>query len=261
MGPGEEERIAVETVAEIRAFMQAARRMEDKGNLEGALELYRQALELAQAEPSLRSLAREIELTIQNVQVRAHPISPRPVEESLGERAISLPVEEVRVALPAKERTGIGEEPRPSKRPWAWALAGLIVFALLAALVYGVNVQQQQAAQATAMAIAWQQATATAQAQAAATAWAQAGRIAFASNRDGNFEIYVMNADGSGVTRLTNNPANDWPSWSPDGKRIAFDSNRDGNFEIYVMNADGSGQTNLTNNQAEDWGPSWSPVP
>jgi hypothetical protein len=211
MGPGEEERIAVETVAEIRAFMQAARRMEDKGNLEGALELYRQALELAQAEPSLRSLAREIELTIQNVQVRAHPISPRPVEESLGERAISLPVEEVRVALPAKERTGIGEEPRPSKRPWAWALAGLIVFALLAALVYGVNVQQQQAAQATAMAIAWQQATATAQAQAAATAWAQAGRIAFASNRDGNFEIYVMNADGSGVTRLTNNPANDWP--------------------------------------------------
>jgi hypothetical protein len=233
MGPREEESIAVETVAEIRAFMQAARRMEDKGNLEGALELYRQALELAQAEPSLRSLAREIELTIQNVQERAHPISLR-IEEGLGERAISLPVEEVRVALPAEERRGIGEEPRPSKRPWAWALAGLIVFALLAALVYGVNVQQQQAA--------------------------QAGRIAFASNRDGNFEIYVMNADGSGVTRLTNNPANDWqPSWSPDGRRIAFVSDRNGNPKIYVMNADGSGQTNLTNNPGIDWDPSWSP--
>jgi len=60
----------VEASAEIRAFMQAARRMEDKGNLEGALELYRQALELAQADPSLRSLAREIELTIQDVQTR-----------------------------------------------------------------------------------------------------------------------------------------------------------------------------------------------
>ena len=42
------------------------------------------------------------------------------------------------------------------------------------------------------------------------------GRIAFASRRDGNFEIYVMNADGSGVTNLTNEPEHDWaPDWSP----------------------------------------------
>jgi hypothetical protein len=293
-GPREEERstapAAVEATAEIRAFMQAARRMEDKGDLDSALKLYRQALELAQADPSLRSLAREVELTVQDVQARARPISPR-IEEGLGERAISLPGEEVRVALPAEEGPGIREEPRPSKRPWGWVLGGLVVFALLAALVYGVNVQQQQAAQATATAqaqatataqaqatvqaqatanaqaaqatataIAWQQATATAQAQATATARAQAGRIAFASNRDGNREIYVMNADGSGVTRLTNNPADDVvPSWSPDGRRIAFESDRDGNLEIYVMNADGSGQTNLTNNPADDVVPSWSP--
>ena len=70
----------------------------------------------------------------------------------------------------------------------------------------------------------------------------QNGLIAFASNRDGNFEIYVMNPDGSGQTNITNNPASDnYPAWSPDGSKIAFSSDRDGNAEIYVMNADGSG--------------------
>ena len=92
-------------------------------------------------------------------------------------------------------------------------------------------------------------------------AWSPDGRrIAFDSNRDGDFEIYVMNADGSGVTRLTDNDADDWsPAWSPDGRRIAFDSDRDGDFEIYVMNADGSGVTRLTDNDADDWSPAWSP--
>jgi hypothetical protein len=52
-------------------------------------------------------------------------------------------VEEVKVALPAEEEPGIREEPY-RKRPWGWVLGGLVVFALLAALVYGVNVQQQQ---------------------------------------------------------------------------------------------------------------------
>ena len=85
-------------------------------------------------------------------------------------------------------------------------------------------------------------------------------RIAFQSNRDGNWEIYVMNADGSGVTNLTNNSDHDVaPAWSPDGKRIAFRSDRDGNWEIYVMNADGSGVTRLTNDSARDSSPAWSP--
>ncbi len=74
-------------------------------------------------------------------------------------------------------------------------------------------------------------------------------------------EIWVVNTDGSGLTKLTNNSAHDGdrPSWSPDGSKIAFASDRDGNWEIYVMNADGTGQTRLTNNPAQDDNPSWSP--
>jgi len=86
------------------------------------------------------------------------------------------------------------------------------------------------------------------------------GKIAFASDRDGNFEIYSMDADGGGQTRLTENTAEDFsPAWSPDGTRLAFVSTRDGNSEIYVMNADGTGQTRLTNSPDGDISPVWSP--
>lgn len=86
------------------------------------------------------------------------------------------------------------------------------------------------------------------------------GKIVFVSDRDGNREIYVMNADGGMQQRLTHTTAyHDVPVWSPDCRKIAFSSTRDGNFEIYVMNADGSGQTRLTENPAFDWAPAWSP--
>ena len=91
--------------------------------------------------------------------------------------------------------------------------------------------------------------------------WSPDGKmIAFITARDGNGEIYIMNADGSGQTNLTNSPANDYaPSWSPDGKKIAFWSANEGNSEIYFMNIDGSGQTNMTNHPANDCALSWSP--
>ena len=85
-------------------------------------------------------------------------------------------------------------------------------------------------------------------------------KIAFDSNRDGNRELFLMNADGSNQTRLTNNNSDEFhPSLSPDGSTIAFVSNRDGNTEIYIMNLDDSTQTRLTNNFSEDWLPLWSP--
>ena len=86
-------------------------------------------------------------------------------------------------------------------------------------------------------------------------------KIAFVSGRDGNSEIYVMNADGSGVANLTNDPGLDYfaPSWSPDGSKIAFGSKRGGNFDVFTMNADGTGQTNVTNNAGDDIDPAWSP--
>src|SRR5213592_559572 len=105
--------------------------------------------------------------------------------------------------------------------------------------------------------------------------WSHDGmQIAFQTDRDGNYEIYIMNADGTGATRLTNDRLNDmYPAWSssaseppppppPPGGTIAFASNRDGggNDEIYVMNTDGTGVTQLTGPaQYSSYDPAWSP--
>ena len=83
-------------------------------------------------------------------------------------------------------------------------------------------------------------------------------KIAFCSYRDGNFEIYTMDTDGSGLKRVTQSPENDlWPSWSPDGKQIAFEESD----RIYVINADGTGRRPLTLTAPGrlDRRPSWSP--
>ena len=91
--------------------------------------------------------------------------------------------------------------------------------------------------------------------------WGNTQKIVFASDRNGNYEIYTMNTDGSAPTRLTTStPADGDPNWSPDGSRIAFSTDRDGNNEMYIMNSDGTGTpVNITNNTANDNQPCWSP--
>jgi len=86
-------------------------------------------------------------------------------------------------------------------------------------------------------------------------------QLAFASTVDGNPEIYVINSNGTGSTRLTfSDPASDAePAWSPDGTKIAFRSDRSGSPEIYVINADGSNPVRLTDAAGGNFHPAWSP--
>ena len=88
-------------------------------------------------------------------------------------------------------------------------------------------------------------------------------RIAFESERDdSDGDVFVVNADGSGLVKLAGSPDEDLsPAWSPDGARIAFDSDRDGDSEIYVMATDGTAVTQLTRTRTADADglPEWSP--
>ena len=108
-------------------------------------------------------------------------------------------------------------------------------------------------------------------------AWSPLGDvIVFTSFRDGDFDIYTIRPNGTGLKRLTAAPGNDAHSvWSPDGKHILFSSSRLGfkdeaplyddvpqpYAELFVMKADGTNQRPLTDNQWEDGTPAWAPIP
>jgi Tol biopolymer transport system component len=86
------------------------------------------------------------------------------------------------------------------------------------------------------------------------------GKIAFTSDRDGNFEIHTINPDGSDLVRLTNSAeAESYPTWSPDGRMIAFISQTPaGARAIFRMNEDGTNKVQITTTRS--LAPlSWSP--
>jgi Tol biopolymer transport system component len=85
-------------------------------------------------------------------------------------------------------------------------------------------------------------------------------RIAFASHRSGNAEIWVCNRDGSNAVQLTNHKSveADCPSWSPDGLKIAYHANQDGYRDVFVIDANGGAPRRLTHREGLDVAPSWS---
>ncbi len=98
--------------------------------------------------------------------------------------------------------------------------------------------------------------------RAEAPAWSPDGsRIAFhREDPSGNWDIYVMDANGGNVVRLTTDPATEgYPDWSPDGAKIAFSRGISGTSQILVMNADGTGVVQLTTAASASNVPAWSP--
>lgn len=83
--------------------------------------------------------------------------------------------------------------------------------------------------------------------------------IAFALDRSGNRDVFILQADGQ-IVQVTDHAAFDGsPDWAPDGRALAFYSARDGNFEIYGAGADGSNPRRLTEHPAADAHPDWVP--
>jgi TolB protein len=90
--------------------------------------------------------------------------------------------------------------------------------------------------------------------------YSRTGKIAFSGERNGQYDIWVMNGDGSNLHPITHSAADDLePAWSPNGKRIAFSSTRSGHGDIYTMSPTGKNLTRITSSGGIDKQPNWSP--
>jgi Tol biopolymer transport system component len=92
-------------------------------------------------------------------------------------------------------------------------------------------------------------------------AWSPDGsRVAFSSHREDNWELYVVNVDGTGLKRLTDHPENDFsPTWSPDGRQLLFASRRFSDADLFVLDLDSNEVTQLTTSEWNEFDPAWSP--
>lgn len=85
-------------------------------------------------------------------------------------------------------------------------------------------------------------------------------RIVFCSSRDGDFDVYVADADGANAKVVIKLPGmQSHPAWSPDSKRLAFASNQESNYDLYTINADGTNLKRLTTHPERDDYPAWHP--
>lgn len=94
-------------------------------------------------------------------------------------------------------------------------------------------------------------------------AWSPDGtQIAFSSVRDGHWDLFLTDAEGSELTQLTDTECDELhPSRSPDGHRLVFQANPRRQWDLYLINVDGTGMTRLTTDAANDCNPSWRPEP
>jgi Tol biopolymer transport system component len=84
--------------------------------------------------------------------------------------------------------------------------------------------------------------------------------IAFESDRDGNYDIYAIQPDGSGLVDLTSDPTEEFdPSWAPDCSAVAFDRVVEGNYDVFRREVASGAVTQLTSSPGEDSRPAWSP--
>ena len=141
----------------------------------------------------------------------------------------------------------------PSSTPGAGATPSTVPGRIVPAQVFVVNADGSGAHTLTNRPLAFD----------ARPTWSPDGtRVAFESTVDGKRSIWVMQADGQALRRLTDvsgTASDSGPAWSPDGSRIAYASDRDGNSEIYVVGVDGAAPKRLTDNPAADAFPTWSP--